>query len=127
MPAKERSYPIDARTTGIDQSHNQRQHREAMVGNKPPQALNQRVDDQHSQWDDAGWDQDPDEAGHRARRLLTRSGLAASVRDRAAALCRWLARERWVQRLAIGVAVLLVIFADASAHCGGGWALVRSI
>jgi hypothetical protein len=112
MPAKERSYPIDARTTGIDQSHNQRQHREAMVANKPPQASNQRADDQHSQWDDAGWDQDPDEAGHRARRLLTRSGLGLHrFADRAAALRRWLARERWVQRLAVGVAVLLVIFA----------------
>jgi hypothetical protein len=112
MPAKERSYPIDARTTGIDQSHNQRQHREAMVANKPPQASNQRADDQHSQWDDAGWDQDPDEAGHRARRLLTRSGLGLHrFADRAAALRRWLARVRWVQRLAVGVAVLLVIFA----------------
>jgi hypothetical protein len=75
MPAKERSYRIDARTPGSDQSYSQRQHREAMVGNKPPPALNQRVDDQHSQWDDAGWDQDPDEAGHRARRLLSKSSL----------------------------------------------------
>jgi hypothetical protein len=111
MPAKERSYHIDARTPGSDQSYSQRQHREAMVGNKPPQALNQHVDDQHSQWDDAGWDQDPDEAGHRARRLLSRSNLGIHrFGDRIGALRLWLARERWLKRLAVVVAVLMVVF-----------------
>jgi Protein of unknown function len=112
MPAKERSYPIDARTPGGDQSYTQRQHREAMARNKPPQALNQRADDQHSQWNDAGWDHDRDEAGHRARRLLSRSSLGFHrLGDRIGALRLWLVRERWVKRLAIVIAILLVIFA----------------
>jgi len=43
-----------------------------MARNKPPQALGPRVDDQHSQWNDADWDHDHDEAAHqRARRLLS--------------------------------------------------------
>jgi len=79
----------------------------------PPQALNQRADDQPSQWDDAGWDHDHDEAGHRARRLLGRSSLGFHrFGDRIGVLRQWLARERWVKRLAIVVAVLLVIFAS---------------
>src|SRR5512136_752911 len=73
MPAQERSLRVDARLGG-DQSHNQRQHREAMARNTSPQGSSPRADVQSSQWDDAGWDQDHDEAaGHRARRLLSRS------------------------------------------------------
>lgn len=112
MPAEERSLLFDARTPGGDQSQQQRQHREAMARNKPPEASNQRVDDQLSQWDDAGWDQDHEEAGHRARRLLGRSSLGFhQVGDSIGALRRWLARERWVKRLAVVIAILLVIFA----------------
>ena len=69
-------------------------------------------------WDDAGWDHDHDEAaGHRARRLLARpnSGFHR-FGDRIAALRRWVGRERWVKRLAVAVAVLMVIFAG----CFGG-------
>ena len=83
-----------------------------MAGNKPPDASNSRTDHQPSQWDDAAWDQDQDEAaGHRARRLLSSpsSGLHR-LGDSIAALRRWLAGERWVKRLAIVVAVLLIIF-----------------
>ena len=81
-----------------------------MARNKPPEALNSRTDDQPSQWDDADWDQDHDEAaGHRARRLLSRSNSGLHrFGDGIGALRRWLARERWVKRLAIVVAVLLV-------------------
>jgi hypothetical protein len=111
MPVQERSLLSDART-GSDQSYSQRQHREAMARNKPPQALNQRADDQLSQWDDAGWDHDHEEAGHRARRLLSRSSLGFHrFGDRFNALGQWLVRERWVKRLAVVVGVLLVIFA----------------
>src|SRR5258708_8324760 len=74
MPGQERSLRIDAQDPDGDLFDNQRQHREAMASNKPPEALNARPDDQLSQWDDADWDQDQDEAaGHRARRLLSSS------------------------------------------------------
>jgi Protein of unknown function len=118
MPAKGRSLHVDGRGQGGDQSSNQRQHREAMARNTSPKGSNPRADVQLSQWDDAGWDQDHDEAaGHRARRLLSKqsSGLHR-VGDYAGALRRWLATERWVKRLAIVVAVLMVIFAG----CFGG-------
>jgi hypothetical protein len=112
MPAQERSLRIDAQNPDGDQFHNQRQHREAMAGNKPPDALNSRTDDQPSQWDDPAWDQDQDEAaGHRARRLLSSSSSGFHrLGDSIGALRRWLAGERWVKRLAIVVAVLAVIF-----------------
>jgi Protein of unknown function/AsmA-like C-terminal region len=89
-----------------------------MARNKPPEALNSPPDDQLSQWDDADWDQDHDEAaGHRARRLLSRSNSGLHrLGDGVGALRRWLARERWLKRLAIVVAVLMVIFAG----CFGG-------
>ena len=118
MPGQERSSRIDAQDPDGDLFDNQRQHREAMARNKPPEALNSRTDDQLSQWDDAAWDQDHDEAaGHRARRLLSSSNSGLHrLGDGIGALRRWLARERWVKRLAIVVAVLVVIFAG----CFGG-------
>jgi hypothetical protein len=118
MPAQERSLRIDAQDPDGDLFDNQRQHREAMARNKPPQALNSQPDDQPSQWDDSDWDQDHDEAaGHRARRLLSSSNSGLHrFGDGVGALRRWLARERWVKRLAIIVAVLMVIFAG----CFGG-------
>src|SRR3979409_1868410 len=74
MPAQERSLRVDERPVGGDQSYTQRRHREAMLGNTPPKGSSPRADAQLSQWDDADWDQDHDEAaGHRARRLLSRS------------------------------------------------------
>src|SRR5258708_34339465 len=106
MPAEERSYRIDARAPGADQSYSQRQHREAMARNKPPQALNQRADDQLSQWDDAGWDQDPDEAGHRARRLLSRSNLGFHrLPERIGAAPLWLSPARCVKGLSVAFAI----------------------
>src|SRR3978361_165431 len=117
MPGQERSLRIDAQDPDGDLFDNQRQHREAMATSKPPQALNSHTDDQLSQWDDADWDQDHDEAGHRARRLLSSSNSALHrLGDGIGRLRRWLARERWLKRLAIVVAVLGVIFAG----CFGG-------
>ena len=117
MPAQERSLPVDGRGHGGDRSYHERQHREAMARNTPPQGSNQRsnprADVQPSQWDDADWDQDHDEAaGHRARRLLSRSNSRFHrFGDRCAALRRWVAGERWVKRLAVVIAALMVIFA----------------
>ena len=84
---------------------------------KGPKA-NPRADVQPSQWDDADWDHDHDEAaGHRARRLLSRSNSGFHrLGDRFGAFSRWLAGERWVKRLAIVIAVLMVIFGG----CFGG-------
>jgi Protein of unknown function len=79
----------------------------------PSQGSDPRSDVQLSHWDDAEWDQDHDEAaGHRAQRLL--SGSHSSLHrfsDRLAALRSWIARERWVRRLAVVLAMLMVIFA----------------
>src|SRR3984893_12321040 len=122
MPAQERSLPVDGRSHGGDRSYHERQHREAMARNTPPQGSNQRSDPradvQPSHWDDAHWDQDRDEAaGHRARRLLSSSDSGLHrFGDRCAALRRWITGERWVKRLAIVIAALMVIFAV----CFGG-------
>ena len=118
MPAQERSLRVDGRDLGGDQSYHQRQHREAMARNTSPQGSDPRADVQPSQWDDADWDQDHDEAaGHRARRLLSGSNSAFHrLVDHLAALRRWLAGERWVKRLAVVIAALMVIFAV----CFGG-------
>src|ERR1700732_1210852 len=115
MPAKERPLHIDGRSLGGDQSCNQRQHREAMASNSSPQGSSPRADVQPSQWDDADWDHDHDEAaGHRARRLLSRSNSGLHrFSDRLAGLRLWLAGERWVKRLAIVIAALMVIFSGS--------------
>src|SRR5450631_3049173 len=118
MPAPKRSLPVGGRGFGGDQSYNQRPQREAMARNTSPKGSKPRADVRLSQWDDAGWDQDHDDgAGHRARRLLSNpaSGLHRAG-DYAGALRRWLATERWVKRIAIVIAVLMVIFAG----CFGG-------
>jgi hypothetical protein len=116
MPPQERSRRIDAQVPDGDQFDDQRQHREAMARNKPPEASNSRTD-QPSNWDDADWDQDQAEAArHHARRLLSSNSGLHRFGDGIGALRRWLARERWVKRLAIVIAVLLVIFTG----CFGG-------
>jgi hypothetical protein len=122
MPAQERSIRIDGRALGGDQP--QRRHREAMARKTSPQGTpsqgsNPRAEAQISQWDDeARWDQDHDEAaGHRARRLLSRSNSGFHrFGDGVAAAQRWVSGERWVKRLAVVIAVLAVIFGS----CFGG-------
>src|SRR3989337_1279968 len=96
MPTQERPLGIDGCSLGGDQSYSQRRHREAMARNTPPQAPNPRADVELSQWDDAGWDQDIDEAaGHRARRLLSKSNSRFHrFGDRLRGFRRWLAGER---------------------------------
>ena len=89
-----------------------------MARNTSPQGFSPHADVQPSQWDDADWDQDHDEAaGHRARRLLSRpSSGFHRFGDKIGALRRWLASERWVRRLAVVISVVAVIFAG----CFGG-------
>jgi hypothetical protein len=120
MPAREPSLRVDGRDPGGDQSYNQRRHREAMVRNTSPQESKPPADVQLSQWDDAGWDQEHDEVAYRrARRLLSRSNSRLHrFGDRLGAFRRWLVSERWVKRLAVVIAVLLVSF---TACFGGLW------
>src|SRR3954466_13452999 len=83
-----------------------------MASNTSPQGSHPRTDVQPTQWEDAGWEQDRDEAGgNRARRLLTgpSSGFHR-VGDLLAAVRGWLVGERWVRRLAIVIAALAMIF-----------------
>ncbi|WP_291861243.1 DUF3971 domain-containing protein [Bradyrhizobium sp.] len=123
MPARERSYHADGRGLDGDPSNNQRQHREAMARQTSPQGSrgsSPRADVEPSPWDDADWDQDHDEAaGHRARRLLSRSNSGFHrLGDRFGRLRRWVSGERWVKRVAVASAVLMVIF---TVCFGGLW------
>src|SRR5215218_9008796 len=118
MPSQERSEPLDRQGVRSDQTYTQRQHREAMATNSSPNGSSSRADLPPSEWDDGDWDRDHDEAGgHRARRLLSgsRSGFHR-LGDYFGALRGWLAGERWVKRLAVVIAALMVIFAV----CFGG-------
>src|SRR5712671_471563 len=118
MPTKQRSLRRDEPRLGGNQSHDQRQHREAMARNTSPQGSSSPADVQPSQWEDAAWHQDHDEAAcNRARRLLSGSNSTFHrFGDHLGAARRWLAGERWVKRLAVVIAVLMVIFAG----CFGG-------
>jgi hypothetical protein len=118
MPAPKRSLPVDGRGLGGDQSYSKRPHREAMARNTSPKGSNPRADVRLSQWDDADWDHDHDDAaGHRARRLLSNPGSGLHrAGDYAGSVRRWLATERWVKRIAVVIAVMMVIFAG----CFGG-------
>src|SRR6267154_125101 len=118
MPSQERSLRVDGRDLGGDQSYHHRQHREAMARNTSPQGSDPRAGVEPSQWEDAAWDQDHDEvACHRARRLLSGSNSTYHrFGDRLGRLRRWVSGERWVKRLAVVIAVLMVIFAS----CFGG-------
>src|SRR5713101_10165703 len=120
MPTQERSLRRDEPHLGGYLFYRQRQHREAMARNTSPQGPSPRADAQLSRWDDADWDQDHDEAAcYDARRLLSGSNSTFHrFGDHLGALRRWLAGERWVKRLAVVIAVLMVIF---SGCFGGLW------
>jgi len=96
-----------------------------MARNSSPQGSsrgsNPRAEAQISQWDDEpGWDPEHDEAaGHRARRLLSRSDSGFHrIGDNFTAINRWVSGGRWFKRIAVVVAVLAVIFAGSF---GGLW------
>jgi len=87
-----------------------------MARNTSPQDHNRDFDrhgGQHEQpeWDEADWDQDQEEeAGHRARRLLSRSNSGFRVGDGFSAFRRMLPSGRWVRRMSIVLASLIVLF-----------------
>jgi hypothetical protein len=84
-----------------------------MTRKTPIPAPNSRGGDPVSQGEDADWNQDHDEVRSRhIRRLLSRSDSGFHrLGDRLRRFKNWLASERWVRRLAITAAVLMVIFA----------------
>ena len=88
-----------------------------MARNTSPQDYNRNFDRRGGQyepqeWDDADWDPDQEAAaGHRARRLLARSGSGFHrFGDGFGALRRWTGGGRWLKRLAVVVGAVLVIF-----------------
>src|SRR5690349_19453179 len=120
MPALERPHPVDGRVSASGQPTNERRHREAMARNRSAQGLDSQTLDspgsashaagQARAWQDADWGADQDDAaGVRARRLLSRSNsrLGRFV-DGLSALQRWASGSRWVKRLGLAFAALLV-------------------
>jgi hypothetical protein len=102
MPGQQRSLADGGRGNQSDE----RQHRQAQARNPPLQGS---AGPQSAPWDAADWDQE-EAAGHRARRLLSRSNSSVHrFADKCAALKRWLAGERWVRRLAVAFAALAII------------------
>ena len=127
MPAQERSIEIGGRAIGGDQSHNQRQYREAMASNTSPQGSAQGPIGQHR----AAHPQSVRvptaivRNGTRPTGIRTMTRLRVIARGgccpagprafialpiRFAAFNRWLTSERWVRRLAVVIGALAVIF-----------------
>lgn len=117
VPAQGASRPVDGCGPGGAQSYDGRLYREAMARNTSPQDYNRDFDRRGGQaepqeWDDADWDPDQEAAaGHRARRLLSRSSSGFHrFGDGFGSLRRRLGGGRWLMRLAIVVSALVVIF-----------------
>jgi hypothetical protein len=87
-----------------------------MARNTSPQDHNRDFDrhgGHHEQpdWDETDWDHDQEEeAGHRARRLLSRSSSGFRVGDSFSAFRRVLPSGRWLRRMSIVFGSLIVIF-----------------
>jgi hypothetical protein len=125
MPAQERSPPVEGHGQKADQSAGERRAKgpsepaersRAKQGNLRPQD-----GPHHQEWHGTDWhnDEHDEAAGHRARRLLSRSNSGVHrLGDKIAALQRWIVGERWVRRLAVVTATLALIFA---ACFGGLW------
>jgi hypothetical protein len=116
-PAKGRSLPGDGVGAGGDQSSNERRYPESRqqesMARKSSGKLQRQTQNPDSaaasQWDDADWDQEV--ARRRARRLLSRSNSRYHrIGDKLSAVKGWLTGERWIRRLAVVVAALILIF-----------------
>ena len=117
VPAQGASLPAGGCGPAGAQSYDGRLYREAMARNTSPQDYNRDFDRRGGQpepqeWDDADWDPDQEAAaGHRARRLLARSGSRFHrFGDGFGALRRWQG-GRWLKRLVVVFSTLVVIFA----------------
>ena len=115
MPGRGASIPVDGCGPGGAQSYDGRLYREAMARNTSPQDHNRDFDPRSGhheppEWDEADWDQDQEEeAGHRARRLLSRSNSRFRVGG-FSAFRRVLPSGRWVRRMSVVLGALIVIF-----------------
>lgn len=116
MPGRGASIPVDGCSPGGAQPYDGRLYREAMARNTSPQDHNRDFDrhgGHHEQpdWDETDWDHDQEEeAGHRARRLLSRSSSGFRVGDSFSAFRRVLPSGRWLRRMSIVFGSLIVIF-----------------
>ena len=116
MPGQGASIPVDGGGPVGAQSYDGRLYREAMARNRSPQDYNRDFDrrgglQEPPQWDEADWDPDQEEeARHRARRLLSRSGSSFRVGHGFSWLRRLLPGGRWFRRLAVVLGALLLIF-----------------
>ncbi|MBR0849914.1 hypothetical protein JQ543_19325 [Bradyrhizobium diazoefficiens] len=116
MPGQGASIPVDGVGPGGAKSYDGRLYREAMARNTSPQDYNRNFDrrgglQEPPQWDEADWDPDQEEeAGHRARRLLSRSGSSFRIGHGFSWLRRLLPGGRWLRRLAVVLGALLLIF-----------------
>lgn len=116
MPGRGASIPAGGCGPGGAQSYDGRLYREAMARNTSPQD-HSRDFDRHGgrhgppEWDEADWDQDQEEeAGHRARRLLSRSSSRIRVGDGFSLFRRLFPSGRWLRRVAVVLGALIVIF-----------------
>ncbi|MBJ7404434.1 MAG: hypothetical protein JHD07_14525 [Bradyrhizobium sp.] len=117
VPAQGASRPANGCGPGGAQSYDGRLYREAMARNTSPQDYNRDLDRRSGpyepqEWDDADWDPDQEAAaGHRARRLLARSGSGLHRFGFGfGALRRRVGGGRWLKRTAGAVATVVVIF-----------------
>ncbi|WP_187436368.1 DUF3971 domain-containing protein [Bradyrhizobium hipponense] len=116
MPGRGASIPADGCGPGGAQSYDGRLYREAMARNTSPQDHNRDFDrrgggQEPPEWE-ADWDADQEAAaGHRARRLLSRSNSGIHrFGDGFGSFRRWLAADRWLKRLVVVISALVVIF-----------------
>ncbi|MBR0775430.1 hypothetical protein JQ625_11365 [Bradyrhizobium diazoefficiens] len=116
MPGQGASIPVGGVGPGGAKSYDGRLYREAMARNTSPQDYNRNFDrrgglQEPPQWDEADWDPDQEEeAGHRARRLLSRSGSSFRIGHGFSWLRRLLPGGRWLRRLAVVLGALVLIF-----------------
>ncbi|WP_045001052.1 DUF3971 domain-containing protein [Bradyrhizobium sp. LTSP857] len=116
MPGRGASIPVDGCGPGGAQSFDGHLYREAMARNTSPQDHNRDFDrrgggQEPPEWDEADWDPNQEEeAGHRARRLLSRSSSRFSVGDSFSWFRRVLPSGRWLRRIAVVLGALIVIF-----------------
>src|SRR3954454_3396177 len=116
MPGREASTPVDGCGPGGAQSYDGRLYREAMARNTSPQDHTRDFDrrgggQEPPEWDEADWDPDQEEeAGHRARRLLSRSSSRFRVGGSFSSFRRSLPSGRWLRRIAIILGALIFIF-----------------
>ncbi|RZI38597.1 hypothetical protein EGT07_33385, partial [Herbaspirillum sp. HC18] len=117
VPAQGASRPANGCGPGGAQSYDGRLYREAMARNTSPEDYNRDLDRrgghyQPQEWDDADWDPDQEAAaGHRARRLLARSGSGLHRFGFGfGALRRRVGAGRWLKRTAVAVATVIIIF-----------------